>query len=192
MIILVASPSASGKTTLVTESLKTFDLIRLVTTTTRKKRLEETDFDYHFISVDEFKSKIEKNDFIEHSEVYGNLYGLEYDEIDKNKDRNSILIVDVQGHRKIKDIYGENVQSIFILPPSIDELRERLLSRNTGDLEEIGRRLESVSYEVSHSSEFDFIVNCGDFGTCIDSFNSCIKEIITKTQKSKHQQKSIW
>jgi len=176
MIIAVASPSASGKTTLVTQALEKFNLHRLITTTTRKPRVGESDKDYHFVSVDEFNALKEANEFIEYNEVYGNLYGLTKTEITSHIHETCIVILDVGGVDTIKTLFPDVVKTIFIMPESVDDLKMRLSERGD-DTDEIGRRLAEIDREISEAIKYDYIHINGNLTDSIETFNNLIKFI---------------
>ena len=179
MIITVASPSASGKTTLVTQAIEKFSLTRLKTATTRKRRPEEVGDEYYFIPDREtFMDCVSLGHFIEHNEVYGNLYGLYTAEVSRNIDKKAIIIMDVGGVRTMRQLYGNSVKSIFIMPPSVDELKQRLIDRNTGDPEDMKRRLAEIDREVAEAASFDYVVESSDLESTIARFNAIIEKII--------------
>ncbi len=132
-LIIVSAPSGAGKTTLVNKLLEEIDFAqRVITATTRQKRPgEEHGKDYYFLTKEEFERKIEKDEFIEWAKVYDNYYGVLKEELFRIKASNkeAILVVDVQGAKTIKEKIKEDVFSIFILPPSLEELYRRLLTR---------------------------------------------------------------
>jgi guanylate kinase len=177
MIIAVASPSASGKTTLVTQAVSKFNLHRLVTTTTRKPRLTESQSDYHFVSVDEFNQLKAADDFIENNEVYGNYYGLTKSEVYSHAHKHCIVILDVGGVESLRKLFPDDVKSIFIMPKSVDELKKRLIERDS-EPEEISRRLDEVDREVSEATKFHFIHINGDYAESVEEFNKLIAHLI--------------
>lgn len=178
MIILVASPSASGKTTLVNQAIDLFGLYRLITTTTRKQRPEETGSEYHFVTIDEFSVIKSTDGFVEFNEVYGNHYGLTKQEVETNTAKKCIAVLDVGGCATMKRLYGDDVKTVFILPPSVDELRQRLESRNINDDDENRRRLAAIDREVNESAWFDHVITSGELDKTIEQFNAVIGKII--------------
>lgn len=177
MIIAVASPSASGKTTLVTQAVSKFNLHHLVTTTTRKPRSGENETDYHFVSVDEFTRLKDAGEFIESNLVYGNHYGLTKTEVNTHSDTNCIVILDVGGVESIRNLFPDLVKTIFIMPVSVGELKKRLIERDS-DPEEISRRLAEVDREVSEATKFHFIHINGDYAESVEEFNKLIAYLI--------------
>ena len=151
----------TGKSTIIGKLIKdaSLKLEFSVSATTRSPRAGEVNGkDYYFLSVDDFKKGIENGEFAEYQEVYpGRFYGTLKKEIQRiNADgRNVILDIDVLGGINVKKMYGDKALSIFIMPPSLQTLRQRLLSRGTDNIEEIEKRLSKAEYEMSFAKEFD-------------------------------------
>ena len=165
-LYVIAAPSGAGKTSLMRALLERRPAVTFsVSCTTRAPRPHEQDGrDYHFIDRAEFERLIKAGEFIEHADVFGNLYGTRKSIVDAAlaEGRDLILEIDWQGARQVRKRLPEAVQ-IFILPPSWAELEARLRKRATDSPEAIARRLaESVS-EMSHWREFDFVIVNGDF-----------------------------
>lgn len=177
-MIIVASPSASGKTTIVSRAIEQFKLRRLITTTTRSRRPEETGGEYHFVTIDEFNEMKSSDAFIEYNEVYGNWYGLTKAEVNSNFNNLSIAILDVGGVKTMKSLYGDNVKTIFIMPPSIDELKNRLAKRMIDDDSENDRRLAAIEREVADAHLFDYRIYPGELNAMVTEFNTVISKII--------------
>lgn len=160
-IIAVASPSGGGKTTIVRRILKQFpELIFSVSATTRPKRPDEIHgADYFFISEDEFKQRIENDEFVEWERFYDYYYGTFKSFISENieEGRSLVLEVDVKGALSLKKIYPES-NLIFIDPPSLDELIKRLKIRNTESPEDFQKRIDRAKMELELKEKFDFIV----------------------------------
>ncbi len=162
-LIIVSAPSGSGKTTIVKHLLSNFpNMAFSISATSREKRKGETDGkDYYFISVDQFKDKIKSNNLLEWEEVYtGTFYGTLKSEIDKqlNNGRDVIFDVDVVGGLNIKKFFGDRALSVFVCPPSIEELENRLKCRNTDSDETIKKRVNKAAEELEYSNKFDFIL----------------------------------
>ena len=160
-LFIIAAPSGCGKTTLVDALLKNSeDLYLSVTHTTRKPRVGEVDgVNYHFISKTDFKKMIVNTEFVEHAEVFGNLYGSSREKIQENLNKNIdvILEIDWQGARQVK-ANMPNAISIFILPPSKKSLLERLKGRGQDDDETIKNRMSDAENQMKHYDEFDYLV----------------------------------
>jgi guanylate kinase len=151
-LFIISAPSGTGKTTLCSAVLKRFsDMLYSVSYTTRKARNgERNGIDYHFIKKKDFKDKIKSGEWAEWAEVHGNYYGTSLESIDKGLDsgRDIILDIDVQGTIRLLERYPESV-TIFIMPPSIEELKRRLELRNTDSGEIIATRLENAKMEMA-------------------------------------------
>ena len=162
-VIIFSAPSGSGKTTLVKHCLQAFAQLQFsISATTRALRGEEIHGkDYFFLSVEEFKKLISEDAFVEFEEVYHDkFYGTLKSEVERTWSEGKVVIfdVDVVGGVNLKKIFGEQALSIFIAPPSIEELERRLISRATDDLETIKTRVAKAKHEMSYAEDFDVIV----------------------------------
>ncbi len=161
LIIVVSAPSGVGKTTVIRHLLKQRnDLALSISATTRPPRTGEQDgVDYYFLSVEEFENKIKNNEFIEYARVHDDLYGTLYSEIRRhlNSGKDLIMELDVQGMRSIKSKFPEAV-TIFMMPPSIDEMKTRLKNRGTETEEKIQKRLNRAFEEMKFRTEFDYTI----------------------------------
>lgn len=162
-VIIFSAPSGSGKTTLVKYALETFPELEFsISCTTRQPRGSEIHtIDYHFISPEEFRQKISEDAFVEYEEVYTDkYYGTLKSEVEKiwNNQKVVIFDVDVKGGISLKKYFKDQALSIFIEPPSIEELERRLINRNTDDAETIKTRVEKAEEEMSYAKDFDVIV----------------------------------
>ena len=182
-LFIIAAPSGCGKTTLVDALLKdSKELYLSVTHTTRKPRVGEVDgINYHFIKKTNFRKMIHNNEFVEHAEVFGNLYGSSREKIEENLNKNIdvILEIDWQGARQVK-ANMPNAISIFILPPSKKTLLERLIGRGQDDGETIKNRMADAANQMKHYEEFDYLV----INDIFDEALSNIKTIIHNTNKN--------
>lgn len=162
-IIILTAPSGSGKTSISRFLLETFpNLSFSVSAATRKPRGEEAHGkDYYFISEDEFRTHIKNDDFIEWEMVYeGKYYGTLKSELQRiwNMGKVPILDIDVHGGIHVQREYPINTLSIFVKPPSVEELRKRLESRGTESAESINTRVNKASYELSFADHFDHVI----------------------------------
>jgi len=161
-LFVFAAPSGAGKTTIVRDVLKNYcEFVFSISATTRKKRQTETDgIDYYFITENDFLKKIESNEFVEWERFYDYYYGTLKSQVVSNieKGLHTVFEVDVKGAVKIKDCYP-NAVLIFIAPPSIDELRNRLIQRNTETEEDLKKRIERAEMELSYKDKFDYVVS---------------------------------
>lgn len=182
-MIIFSAPSGAGKTTIVKWLLAgELPLEFSVSATSRPARTGEVDGkDYFFLSADEFRKKIENNEFIEWQEVYTDkFYGTFKSEIQRiwNSGKHVIFDVDVLGGLNLKKIFGDNALALFIMPPSVEELEKRLRSRNTDPDDIIRQRVDKAVYEMSFASQFDKIVVNDDLeGAKKEAFNSIQKFI---------------
>ena len=163
-LIIISAPSGSGKSTIIGRIINDPDL-KLefsISATTRAPREGEIDgVHYHFITVEQFKEAIKNDALVEYEEVYpGRFYGTLKSEIERiqNNGKNVILDIDVKGGINVKRLYGDNALSVFIQPPSIEALRQRLISRATDPIEAINQRVGKAEYELSFKDQFDTVV----------------------------------
>lgn len=194
MLIVFSGPSGCGKTTLVKRVIAELDdLAFSISFTTRKRRDSEIDGkDYHFVTKDEFKLKIQNRDFIEWAQVHGHYYGTSFHEIEKKETQNGLILdVDIQGARQIKN-YDPKALLIFVFPPEFQELKKRLLLRGDETQESISKRLFVAKKEILSYHEFDFfIINdrleeavanlisiIGSAGSCIEIHQKRIDAIL--------------
>jgi guanylate kinase len=165
-LIIFSGPSGSGKTTIVQHLLKKYPgkMEFSISATSRGRRgVEENGKDYYYLSHEEFKKKIENDEFLEWEEVYsGRFYGTLRAEVERiwSEGKNVVFDIDVEGGLNLKQQFKERALAIFVMPPSIKILEERLRSRKTDSTESIGRRIEKAEKELKTASLFDkFIIN---------------------------------
>lgn len=162
ILLIISSPSGAGKTTLTHRLLQEFPELRFsVSHTTRKPRANEVDGqDYHFVTKSQFRQVLSEDGFAEWAEVHGNLYGTSVAEIDRARTLGKagvLFDVDYQGARQIKEKFPHAV-GVFILPPSMEELRRRLETRGSDDAESRRRRFEKAREEIEHYPFFDYMI----------------------------------
>jgi guanylate kinase len=161
MLVVVSSPSGGGKGTLIRRALKTVpNLGYSVSVTTRPPREGEVDGrDYFFVSIERFKQMIDEGNFLEWAVVHGNLYGTSHVEIDRelNEGHDIILEIDVQGATSVHRLAADAV-SVFILPPSFEILRDRLVKRGSERPDDLELRLRNSRSEVEHYREFQYLI----------------------------------
>ena len=174
-MIILSSPSGAGKTTLVKKISKEKKFKISISHTTREPRQDEIDgVDYFFISINKFKKLIDEKAFLEHANVFKNLYGSTKEQVfkDLQKGYNVLFDIDWQGSQQIKKkTLDFHLISFFILPPSKDVLYERLISRGETNKEIIDMRMQQFDKDVQHWIDYDFVVVNEDL-------NECYKEII--------------
>ena len=196
-LFLVSAPSGAGKSSLIDAALARANKSDLplelsVSYTTRLPRKGEFDAkDYFFVSKEEFLDKKNSNFFIEFAEVHGNLYGTSIDFVESKLSLgvNLILEIDVQGFRQINDL-SMNYESIFILPPSIHSLEERIRNRGDEDLNAIDLRLKNAKDELGHASEYKHLIVNDSFKKAADELFNIIaqNESLNKTNDEEVQQ----
>ncbi|QJQ95662.1 MULTISPECIES: guanylate kinase [Halomonadaceae] len=177
-LFIVSAPSGAGKTSLVRALLERLDGIQVsVSHTTRPMRPGEVDgTNYHFVDVAQFEAMIERGDFFEHARVFDNHYGTSRPAVQAllAAGQDVILEIDWQGARQVREQVPEAV-SVFILPPSLKTLRERLSGRGTDANEVIERRMHEAVNEMSHYDEYDHVVINDDFQTALIDLESLVR-----------------
>ena len=169
-LIIFSAPSGSGKSTIINYLLQQSLRLRFsISATSRAPRgTEKNGVEYYFLTPEEFKARIAKGDFLEYEEVYTDkFYGTLKSEVERilNEGDNVIFDVDVVGGCNIKRFYGDRALSVFIQPPSIEELRKRLVGRGTDTPEVIESRITKAEYELSFADKFDTVVINDDMET---------------------------
>lgn len=178
-LFIIAAPSGCGKTSLVKALLGSSSKLSVsVSHTTRKPRKAEIDGkNYHFVSKERFGEMISNNDFVEHAEVFGNMYGTARSNIKEKLDANIdiILEIDWQGARQVRENMPNSI-SIFILPPSKNVLLQRLTDRGQDDEETISKRMKNSESEMSHYDEFEYLVINDQFDSALNDLKAIIQD----------------
>jgi guanylate kinase len=182
-LLIFSAPSGSGKTTLVRELMKRFPKLEFsISATSRQPRGAECHgVDYHFVTVEEFRRAIDRGEFVEWEEVYeGNYYGTLRSEVERIWGSGNVCIfdVDVIGGIRLKTIFGDDALSFFIMAPSPEELRRRLVSRGTDSTESIERRIAKAEFETAKAREFDHIIVNDDIERAVDEIAAIITPFI--------------
>lgn len=181
-MILIAAPSGAGKNSFMGRALADFPVLKdIVTYTTRQKREGETHgVDYHFVTRPDFEEKIEQGFFAEWSPVHDSLYGTSHQSLEQawNDGRVAIMDIDVQGVEKFTKIYPDAV-SIFILPPSIEELKNRILTRDKKAPKNLELRLKNAEKEIQQAHQFDYQVVNDDFEKSYHRFQKILEELVS-------------
>lgn len=180
-LLVFSAPSGAGKTTIVRSVLKEFpELAFSISATTRKRREAEVDGKHYlFISEAEFKKKIDNDEFVEWEKFYDYYYGTLKSHIEDliDKGTNVVLEVDVKGALNIKKVYPDCVL-IFVMPPSFDTLKDRLIKRNTESEEDLAKRLERVELELSYKDKFENVIVNDDLEKAKNEAKNIIKNIL--------------
>ncbi|NVJ64941.1 MAG: guanylate kinase [Gammaproteobacteria bacterium] len=192
VLYVVSAPSGAGKTSLLKAVLNELATLKLsVSTTTRQQRPgEENGVDYNFVSVEEFKGMLEQNAFLEHAEVFGNYYGTSqwWLEEQLNNGQDVVLEIDWQGAQQVRKLMP-SCESIFILPPSKEELYARLTGRGQDSEAVIAGRMQAANNEMQHYAEYDYLIINDDFEVAKDELKSIFVAQSQRlaVQEAKHQ-----
>lgn len=190
-LYIVAAPSGAGKTTLVRLLLENDTGIRVsVSCTTRKPRPGEKDGrEYHFVDVPNFIERVSQGEFLEWAEVHGNYYGTSKNwiEAEMTAGRDVLLEIDWQGAQQVRKAFPEAI-GVFILPPSLDTLKERLSGRGTDSAETIARRIAAARDEMRHVDEFDYVIINDDLQQALGNLLSVVSasRLQYTTQRQRH------
>ncbi|MDI9496289.1 MAG: guanylate kinase [Bacillota bacterium] len=190
LLVVISGPSGAGKGTICMQLLMEMSFLKVsVSATTRKPREGEKDgIDYFFIEEEEFLKRVKNNEFLEYAKVYGNYYGTPKEEVFKQlkAGKDIILEIDIQGALQVKKNYPMGV-FIFILPPSLTELKNRIEGRGTDSKEVILRRMESAYDELNYAFQYDYVV----VNDRVDIATEKIKHIILAEKNRAIRKKEI-
>ncbi|MDD2684861.1 MAG: guanylate kinase [Gallionella sp.] len=191
-LFVISAPSGAGKTSLVQALLNINPQIDLsISYTTRAPRAGEQDGrDYHFVSRTDFLAMAQRGEFLESAEVYGNFYGTSQQWIARNnaQDRDVLLEIDWQGAAQVRKLFPDCV-TIFILPPSMEALAQRLAGRGKDSMEVIAKRLAAARDDVAHVAEFDYVIINDNMNEALRELNAVVLSARLKAarQLSRHQ-----
>ena len=198
MMFVLSSPSGVGKTTLAKKLAENNSQFAIsISYTTRKPRPNEIDGkDYYFVTQEEFDALIKKNDFYEFANIFDNNYGTHKETVIKllSQGKDVLFDIDWQGTLQLKKITNLNIVCIFILPPNINVLRDRLLNRHKGQEELIEKRMNKFNEELSHWNQYNYVVTNDDLNICYEKIKSIIaseKKGIRQNQNYKEIKKKI-
>ncbi len=192
-LFIIAAPSGAGKTSLVNELLKRDSrLVLSISHTTRAARPGEIDGQhYHFVSETDYQKMVKNGDFMEHAQVFDHFYGSSRNSVTLQLEAglDVILEIDWQGARQVQSVFPDSCL-IFIIPPSLETLRERLTGRGQDSASVIQRRMRDAQAEISHWAEFDHLVVNDDFDTALEELLTIINDHRTRQphQVNKHNQ----
>jgi guanylate kinase len=178
LLIVLSSPSGAGKSTIARMLLDADDDVTMsISATTRPRRPgEDDDVDYHFVDDDGFDAMIDDNEFVEWAPVFGYRYGTPKAPVKQalRQGRDILFDIDWQGTQQLQAAMGEDLVSIFILPPSMDELERRLRSRGTDSDEVISDRMSRAAAEISHWPEYEYVLVNRDMDQCLDQVRAIV------------------
>jgi guanylate kinase len=182
-LLLFCGPSGSGKTTIVRHLLDTDPRLAFsISATTRPKRETETDgVDYHFISVEEFKRRIDAGEFVEWEEVYKDrFYGTLRSEVDRLWRENKVVVfdVDVEGGLQLKKTFGELLLAVFVMPPSVEALHQRLTARQSETPESLKARVAKAEHELTYAFRFDRVIVNNTLEHALEEAKRVVSEFI--------------
>ncbi len=193
-LFIVAAPSGGGKTSLVKKLVQDLENIHVsVSHTTRDMRLAETNgVDYFFVDELEFQRMIDSHDFVEYARVFNHLYGTSLSQIKQRLQEGIDIVLDIdwQGAQQIKASFSDAV-SVFIIPPSLDVLKQRLLDRRRDDEQDINNRMQRAKDELSHYSEFDFLIVNDNFDNAACELRSIVIAQRLRITRQSHQQRKL-
>ena len=191
-LLIFSAPSGSGKSTIIgwlMENHPELNLAFSISCTSRQPRGTEQDgVEYFFITAEEFRRRIEAGEFLEYEEVYENrFYGTLKSQVERQlkAGQNVVFDVDVKGGVNIKKYYGDKALSLFIQPPSVEELRRRLLARNTDSEEMIAQRVAKAEYELTFAPQFDRILVNDDLQTALNEAYELVGNFISDNAEEK-------
>ena len=187
-LLICSAPSGSGKSTIVNWLMREHPELNLyfsISCTSRPPRgTEQNGVEYFFLSSEEFRERIERGEFLEYEEVYQDrFYGTLKEQVERQlaEGQNVVFDVDVKGGVNIKKFYGERAMSLFIQPPSVEELRRRLVGRGTDTPEAIENRLAKAEYELTFAPQFDHIIVNDDLATAEAETLQVVQEFLGQT-----------
>lgn len=185
-LIVISAPSGTGKSTIIGELMKCEDLkleFSISATTRPPRGNEKHGVEYYFLTLDDFRQRIDNDEFAEYHEVYeGRFYGTLKSEIKRitSKGCNVVMDLDVMGGIDVKKIYGNKALAVFIKPPSIEILRKRLLSRGTDSIDDINNRVNKAAFELSFADQYDCCVINDNLADAVEQTKDVISQFIKK------------
>lgn len=189
LLIVISGPSGAGKGTICKSFMeRNKDVVLSVSATTRSPRKGEVDgVNYHFMTKEQFKDKIKSNDFLEYAEVYDNFYGTPKSNVEEllESGKDVILEIDIQGALKVKENTEDGV-FVFILPPSMEELKQRIIKRGSETEESLMKRFKSAYKEINFVSKYNYAVVNDEVETAVEKLESIITAEKCRVDRIKH------
>ena len=185
LLIVISGPSGAGKGTVCKELMKKYNYNISISATTRSPREGEVDgVNYHFLDKKSFEEKLFRDEFLEYAQVYGNYYGTlkKGVEDELNKGNNIILEIDIQGALQVQKVY-KNAVYIFLLPPSINELKNRILKRGSETESSFNLRFSSVGEELKYMNSYDYAVINDDLDSAVEKVHSIINTEMNRIRR---------
>ena len=194
-LFVISSPSGGGKTSLINklfEDSRSANFEKSISDTSRQKRQGDLEGkDYYFLSEKDFKDKIKKEEYVEYATIFGNFYGTSKEEIKtKYNNSNLILELDWQGAYAVKELF-DDAKLIFLVPPSLDDLKQRLIKRNLDSSEEIENRLSEAKKEISKSEMYDYLVLNDDFDKAFEDLSQILFDGISSKDFNSRSSKDL-
>lgn len=194
-LFVISSPSGGGKTSLINklfEDSRSANFEKSISDTSRQKRQGDLEgIDYYYLSEKDFKDKIKKEEYVEYATVFGNFYGTSKEEIKiKYNNSNLILELDWQGAYAVKELFGD-AKLIFLVPPSLDDLKKRLIKRNLDSPESIENRLSEAKKEISKSEIYDYLILNDDFDKAFEDLSQILFENISTSDFNSRVSKDL-
>ena len=177
IMVVLSSPSGVGKTTITKKIQQKYQSFKIsVSHTTREPRSNEVDgVDYNFVTIDQFKDLIKKNDFYEHAEIFGNYYGTLKKKFNNFIKKNDIIFdIDWQGTKQLSKFKDLKLIKIYLITDNKDELKKRLISRNQNTSDEIEKRLNSFESDIKHWNDYDYIIINKNLEICFKQIEKII------------------
>ena len=177
IMVILSSPSGAGKTTITKKIQQKYQSFKIsVSHTTRKPRPNEVHgVDYFFVSHEEFKKKIDENDFYEYAKIFDNYYGTAKNTVDQIVKKNDIIFdIDWQGTKQLSKFKNLKLIKIYLIPPNKNELKERLIKRNQDSDKEVERRFKAFDDDVQHWKDYDYIIINKNLENCYQQIENII------------------
>ena len=190
IMVILSSPSGAGKTTITKKIQQKYQTFKIsVSHTTRKPRPNEVDgVDYYFVSQEKFKKLIKEEKFYEYAKIFENYYGTLRETVDQNIKKNDIIFdIDWQGTKQLSKFKNLKLIKIYLIPPSKEELKKRLIKRNQDSPQEVDRRFKAYDKDIQHWEDYDYIIINENLENCYKQIESIILENKNKSINISHK-----